>query len=259
MIRGIYTAAAGLDVQSARLDVISNNVANVATVGFKTDQVTQKSFPGLLLVASQPRPGDVPVGPGWRPVGVINQGAAVSGVFTDFAPGALQGTGKTTSLALTAPDSFFAVADPANPGGEIYTRDGDFAVNARGYLVDDRGRQVLGVNGPIQVNGSNFQVARDGQVSASGRPLDRLRIMQFNNPAVLVKVGDNCFRAPAGAALPAANPGVRQGYLEGSNVNTGAAMAGMVSALRAYETNQQTLQEENHLLDLAINQVGVLR
>ncbi|OAT79917.1 flagellar hook-basal body protein [Desulfotomaculum copahuensis] len=259
MIRGIYTAAAGLDVQSARLDVISNNVANIATAGFKTDNVTQKTFPDLLLVESQPRPGDVPVGPSWRPVGVINQGAAVNGVYTDFTPGALQGTGKSTSLALTAPDSFFTVADPANPGGVLYTRDGDFAVDAGGYLVDARGRRVLGVNGPVQVNNANFQVDRNGRITVSGQPLDQLRIVQFNNPAGLVKTGDNYFRAPAGAAQPAVNPGVRQGYLEGSNVNAGAAMAGMVSALRAYESNQQTLQTENHLLDLAINQVGVLR
>lgn len=260
MIRGIYTAAAGMDVQSARLEVLANNAANATTTGFKADRVVQQSFPDLLLVESRSAPADVPVGPGRREVGVINQGAAVSAVVTDFSPGAVESTGRTTSLALTAPDAFFAVADPAAPGGEVYTRSGDFAVDGRGYLVDTRGRPVLGDAGPLQVNGDNFRVDRDGQVSVPGQGvIGRLRLVQFNNPAVLTKTGDNDYTAPAGAAQPAAGPGVRQGCLEGSNVNTGETMAGLLTAARAYESNRQALQAENHLLDLAVNQVGVVR
>jgi flagellar basal-body rod protein FlgG len=256
MIRGIYTAASGLGVQQARLDVLANNLANASTSGFKADGVIQKPFPELLLVEQQDR-GPATIGPRWRYVGVTNQGAAVTRVVTNFSPGSLKPTGKNTHLALATANTFLVVQTPQ---GERYTRDGDLAIDSEGYLVDSRGNRVLGEAGPVQVGNDDFHITAGGEIIRPGQgTIDRLRIVQFADLNLLTKTGDNYYMAPAGSAQPAVNPEVRQGYLEGANVDPAASMVQLVSAIRSYEANQRLLQAQDQLLDLAVNRVGALR
>ncbi|MGB9804283.1 flagellar hook-basal body protein [Desulfofundulus sp.] len=256
MIRGIYTAASGLGVQQARLDVLANNLANASTSGFKADGVIQKPFPQLLLVEQQ-NLGPVEIGPRWRYVGATNQGAAVTGVVTNFSPGPLKPTGKNTHLALATANTFLVVQ---TPGGERYTRDGNLGIDSEGYLVDSRGNRVLGEAGPVQVKSDDFRITDGGEIILPGKgPAGRLRIVQFADLNLLTKTEDNYYTAPAGSAQPAAKPEVRQGYLEGSNVDPAASMVQLVSAVRSYEANQRLLQAQDQLLDLAVNRVGALR
>jgi flagellar basal-body rod protein FlgG len=255
VIRGLYTAATGLGVQQARLDVLAANLANASTSGFKADNVVQKPFPELLLVEQQE--GAFRTGPGWRYVGTTNQGAAVARVVTNFSPGALRPTGRSTHLALTDPGAFLAVQTPR---GELYTRDGNLGVDGEGYLVDSRGNRVLGEAGPVRVGTDDFQVTAGGEIIRPGQgTVGRLRIVRFADLNLLTKTGDNYFAAPAGSARPAASPEVRQGFLEGSNVDPAASMVQLVSAARSYEANQRILQAQDQLLDLAVNRVGALR
>lgn len=256
MIRGIYTAASGLGVQQARLDVLANNLSNASTSGFKADGVIQKPFPELLLVEQQDQ-GSVATGTRWRYVGTTNQGADVARVVTNFAPGPLKPTGKNTHLALATTNTFLVVQ---TPHGERYTRDGDLAIDGEGYLVDSRGNRVLGETGPVQVENDDFRITAGGEIILPGQgTIDRLRIVQFAVLNLLAKTGDNYYTAPAGSARPAANPEVRQSYLEGANVDPAASMVQLVSAIRSYEANQRLLQAEDQLLDLAVNRVGALR
>ncbi|MCL6447159.1 MAG: flagellar hook-basal body protein [Armatimonadetes bacterium] len=262
MLRGIYTAGAGMGVEQAQMDTLANNLINVATNGYKKDRVVQMPFPQLLLVQRQQEtvPG---VSAGWEYTGRTNQGAAVRRVETNFAPGLVQETKEPTHLALLNQNCFFAINAPApdDPARELYTRDGEFSLDGEGYLVTARGERVLGENGPIFLGEErDFFISEEGIVSTPRQgEIDRLRLVEFADLTVLSKTGDNCFAAPPGAAVPAPNPRVRQGFLERSNVNVTAEMVNVITALRAYEANSRVLQAHNDLLGLAVNQVGALK
>lgn len=261
MIRGIYSAGAGMGVEQARLDAFSNNLVNATTNGYKKDRMVQSPFPQLFLVfKQQAASGNFPSR--WKRVGRTNQGAAINRAVTDFSPGLLQETGEFYHLALENQHCFFVVSlpTPQEPFRELYTRDGAFTVDGEGYLVTLRGERVLGENGSIYIGEEKFSVTGEGVIQTAGRGvIDRLRLVEFADLTVLNKTGDNSFVSPAGAAVPAANPGVRQGFLEQSNVHVAAEIVNMIAVVRAYEANSRVLQAHNDLLGLAVNQVGSLK
>lgn len=262
MIRGLYTAGAGMGVEQARLDALANNLLNATTSGYKKDRVVQTPFPQLLLVQRQQETiGGLPAR--WEFVGLSNQGAAVRRVVTDFASGLIQETGEFTDLALANRNCFFTVSapTPGDPARELYTRDGAFSIDGEGYLVTARGERVLGETGPVYIGEEGiFSVSAEGVIATPGQgEIDRLRLVEFADPAVLNKTGNNSFTAPPGAGQPAADPQVRQGFLERSNVSMAAEMVGLITVVRAYEANSRILQAHNDLLGLAVNQVGSLK
>jgi len=196
------------------------------------------------------------------PLGNSNQGAAVTRSVTDFSTGPMVKTDIFSHLALGNRNCFFVLSSPTpeDPQRVVYTRDGAFTLDAGGYLVNSRGERVLGEGGPLLVEGERFSVSGEGVLfSPGGDELGRLRVVEFADPAVLRKAGNNCFTAPPGADLPAANPDVRQGFLERSNVDLAAEMVDVVSCTRAYEANARILQAHDDLLGLAINKVGTLK
>ena len=142
MIRGIYAAASGMGVQQARMDVISNNLANLSVPGFKGSSVTAAPFSELLLVAAE-LPDGTKTPPGWNAVGSLSYGAAVTAVRIDPSGGTLKETNSHMDLAITG-DGYFAVNVPSadDPGRVAYTRDGSFNRDAEGYLVTSTGHRV---------------------------------------------------------------------------------------------------------------------
>lgn len=256
MLRGIFTAASGLGVSQARLDVLANNLANASTAGFKADRLVQRPFWLHLLVAKEVR--DFPQGGlFWRPVGYSYQGVMVSRVVTDFAAGPLKETGRRTDVALEQPNAFLVVETPQ---GERYTRNGSLGVDAQGYLVDSRGYRVLGEDGYLEVGSDDFRLTPAGEVfAADGRRLGQLRVVEFPDTAQLNKAGDNYYIAPPQAAQPSPNPGIRQGFLEGANVDPAEAAVNLMQAVRTYGANQRLLQAADHLLELAVSRVGEVR
>ncbi|WP_104371636.1 flagellar basal-body rod protein FlgF [Desulfocucumis palustris] len=254
MIRGLYTVASGLGAQQARMDVVTNNIANVSTNGYKQDSVMTKPFPEMLLREKTVDNAGRRVAR-WSPVGFTNQGVAVSGFFTDQTAGILKETGRATDLALSG-QGFFAVQ--AN-GGELYTRDGQFHTDKEGYLVDSRGNRVLSDSGPVQVGDAEFTVDSGGVITLADGGTYQLRIVEFENPQNLVKTGDNYFDAGNGTAGEAASPGVTQGFLEQSNVDLATQMVQLVEIFRSYEAGQKAIQSQDELLAKAINQVGSVK
>ncbi|HEY8530819.1 MAG TPA: flagellar hook-basal body protein, partial [Limnochorda sp.] len=184
MLRGLYTAASGMLAQAARLDLESNNLANAATTGYKADQAELLSFPTMLLRRVGGKDGEPeplhPLGIEMRTrpdgldrlpfreapvVGPLGTGVYVEGTFTSFRQGPLRDTGNPLDLALEGP-GFFAVE---TPGGVRYTRAGSFRLDAEGYLADQTGNRVLGVDGPIQVGqAATVAIGQDGSVHADG-------------------------------------------------------------------------------------------
>jgi flagellar basal-body rod protein FlgF len=279
VIRGLYTGASGMSAQQARLDAISNNLANVDTDGFKRDVAVHKSFAQLLLrrinddgVTLNPF-GSADVAP---VVGKVGTGVETNELFTELEQGALKQTQNDFDLAMDG-DGYFSISTPY---GERYTRNGAFVLGKEGFLETKEGYKVLGRNGPIEVKANNFKVDKEGNVyvnrSYQDDPfrlvsreentwdrlelLDSLKVVDFEKDRFLAKQGSSLWKATeeSGEANVLARgelPKVVQGFVEASNVNPVLEMVRMIEVNRAYEANQKTIQSEDAMLGKLINEV----
>lgn len=243
MLRSLYISASGMLAQRRTMDVLTNNLANVDTPGFKRDNLMVRSFSDVLLSRINDAEGND------GPIGYMNWGVHPDEITTDFGEGPLEATGRTADIAL-AGDGFFVVETPQ---GLRYTRSGNFQVDAAGYLCTSEGYYVRGANGRIHVGSQNFAVDMAGNIMSPGGNY-KLQIVQFADNAVLRKVGNNLYSGPAVAAL--SNSEVLQGYLEGSNVDLSSEMVSMITVSRSYEANQRMVSMLNDTLEKTVNEVG---
>lgn len=249
MLRSLYIAATGMLVQRKKMDVITNNITNIETTGYKRDQLISRSFKDMLIT----RINDPAVVNYSTPIGNQNTGVHIDEVSTDFSQGNMEDTGKLTDLALQGP-GFFTVS---TPGGERYTRDGSFGVNSEGYLVTSDGNYVMGVSGKIRVGTGKFNVSGQGVVTVNGTPAGKLKIVTFADAKGLRKEGNNLYaNYNAQTVATTAETSVKQGYLEGSNVDIAREMVDMISVSRLYDTNQRMVKMLDQSLDKAVNEVG---
>jgi flagellar basal-body rod protein FlgF len=249
MIRGIYTTAAGLATATLRLGVISNNLANAATPGYKQDRLPEEVGKSIDLMKFA-------VDAQGHPVGSVTLGPGVGVSQLDLAAGPLQETANPLDLAIGG-TGFFAVQRP--DGSTAYTRDGGFHADATGSLRTRDGSAVLdSTNQPITLPlGGDVAVAADGNVLSNGAPVAQLQLVDFAAGAQLNKVGNGMFTPQAGVA-PTATNGVQlyQGYLEASNVDMTESMVSTMNLVRAYEANQKLLQMQDETLKSTVNEVG---
>lgn len=258
MLRGLYTAASGMLLEKTHADVIANNLANVNTTGFKRDSLLTEAFPQMLMHRLDDPAQLIPGQPGrWidprPPVGWVGVGAAVQGTATDFTQGQLVVTDNPLDVALVG-RGFLVVEER---GGLRYTRNGSLALDSEGYLVTSEGARILGLSGPVAISGNKVQITVEGEVLVDGAYVDTLQIVDFPEPASLIKEGDSLYRATAAAGLPRpAEAEVRQGVLERSNVNSIQEMIDLIAAMRAYEANQKVVLTQDQLLGKAVNEVG---
>jgi flagellar basal-body rod protein FlgF len=252
----IYIAAAGALACEKRLEIISNNLANANTVGFKMDQ-------GYF---AQVDPNDPTLPTAGNAPNLSSQADLFwsnFNVYTDHSNGPLKKTGNDFDLALQG-DGFFCVQ---TPDGVQYTRQGDFTLNADGVLVTRNGWPVLGESGEITVTSNanpnqyeKFAVDEQGNVSVDGQQVDTLRIVNIAELNRLSKAGDTLFKPPAAGAaeVGAENFKVSQGFIEMSNVDAVKMMTEMIEVLRGYESYQKVIQAADDANSKAINQVGVI-
>lgn len=259
MVKGLYTAYTGLRNEQRRLDVISNNIANSNTTGYKKMGVTSQSFSRELAV----RVDDDSDGYLVKGIGDVSLGVKIGETYTDFSQGGFRETGNAYDVAL-AGDGFFTISTTDKSGTEHirYTRDGSFTVTRDGYLVTKDGDFVLGTNNQrIQIPGADTaDVSMDslGNVYANEVLVGRLQIVDFQNKDALSLYGENMFEALPEAGMVASTALTRQGYLETSNVNVINEMVSMITITRAYETNQKMMQTIDSTLDKAVNEIGKL-
>lgn len=251
MIKGLYSAGSGLVSQVYRQQIISHNLANVNTTGFKADRLGLDSFPGLASadpVLLPVRLGDVPAGDSE----LIGAGVMALDRPFDLSQGGLRPTGVELDFALEGP-GFFAVQ---TENGIVYTRNGAFHRSPEGVLVDAEGYPVLGQAGPIQVGADPVAVTPEGIVIQDGQEVGRLRLVDF--PAdQLLKLGENHFAPvdPAAQGTPATAT-VLQGHLETSNVDLVQMMTEMLSAMRSYEASQRLVLYQDQILGQTVTEVG---
>ena len=259
MVRGLYAAWTGMVNEQRRLDVISNNMANSNTTGYKKQNVTSQSFDDEFTVRINDNNRDTT---SKYPIGYMNLGVKIGETYLDFSQGSLRETGNTYDLALSG-DGFFTI-QTTNKQGETttkYTRDGSFTVNTEGYLVTKDGDYLLDTNGErIQIPGAqtaqNVAFDQNGNITVDGQQIATLGLASFANPQALLIYGENMYDATPAAGLQASNAAVHQGYLEMSNTNVIEEMVDMITITRAYEAGQKMIQTVDNTLNKAVNEIG---
>ena len=252
MVRGLYTACTGMVNQMARLDVISNNLANSDTTAYKKEGSTSQSFNSVLAI----KINDSSVKYIPQPVGNMSLGVKIGETYTNYSDGNLEETGNTLDVAL-AGKGFFAISYADRNGNESirYTRDGNFALSSDGTLMTKDGDFILDENGDM-INippGTDISINESGVIYASGQEVARLQMVDFEDYNYLKKFGENMYIAVDGAVTQEANCKVYQGYLEASNVNVIDEMVEMISVTRDYESNQKLIQSIDSTLETAVN------
>lgn len=257
MIRGLYTAYTGMSTEQKRLDIISNNIANSATVGYKEESVTSQSFDKVLGIKIKDG-SEMYLD---RPIGKMSLGVKIGEVYTDYGQGSLRSTGNTYDIAIEG-DGFFGLA-VTNRAGETsikYTRNGNFKCTRDGYIVDDDGNRLQGSSGDVQVptDAAEIAIGLDGQIFADGVPIGQISLYDFADYDYLDKYGDSMYQTVDGATMIAATGAMHQGYTEQSNVNVVSEMVDLITITRAYEAGQKVIQTEDELLSKSVNEVGKL-
>lgn len=245
MIRGLYTSATGMSAAQRQSEVIGDNVANANTPGYKEQLASNISFPSMLIERMGGNQATQAVQIGGLGTGVGVDRAALSNV-----QGAIQTTGINTDLALTSP-GYFVVQ---TPGGERYTRNGHFQLDANGTLQSPDGYALQGEKGSIGPLSSEFSVKADGTIMDKGKIIDRLRVVDIPVDA-LKREGQSLYSASQ-PVQASAGVQVLQGSIEASNVDLSGQMVQMMTVMKAYEANQKVIQTEDSMLDKAVNEVG---
>ncbi|MGE5370515.1 MAG: flagellar hook-basal body protein [Solirubrobacterales bacterium] len=257
MNRGLYTAGAGMMLQLARQDVLSNNLANLSTAGYKKDTAVCKEFPTMLLQRifeiSEENGVRKPIPP--IEVGRIGTGATLDRTYTNYDAGSFRPSENNNDFALRDHDTFFAVETPQ---GVRYTRNGQFQINNEGVLVTAQNDPVLGQKGQI-VPGKDFVVNEKGEFTLADGTTDSLQIYRFEDLDSLKKIGASFYDPGDMSPVAAPDAGVLQGYYEVSNVNPVQEMVDLITVVRAYELSQKAVQSEDEMTGQAVSQVGSLR
>ncbi|HEX3077900.1 MAG TPA: flagellar hook-basal body protein [Lachnospiraceae bacterium] len=255
MIRGLYTAYTGMINEQKRLDTISNNLANAATIGYKKENVTNSAFDEQLTI----KINDSSEAYSDRPIGAMSQGVRIGEFYTDYSQGSLRETGNTYDLAIEG-DGFFAIKVTDANGNESikYTRDGSFKITQDGHVVDAYGNRLQGEGGDLQVppSAEAVTIGLDGTVTADGTAIDKVKLVDFEDYDYMEKFADNLYNAVDGATAKESTGLIRQGFTEQSNVNVVSEMVNLITITRAYEAGQKIIKTNDQLLDQTVNSVG---
>ncbi|MEW5943544.1 MAG: flagellar basal-body rod protein FlgG [Pseudomonadota bacterium] len=254
MIRSLWISKTGLDAQQMQMDVISNNLANVSTNGFKRSRAVFEDLlyqtlrqPGAQSSQQTQLPSGLQLGTGVRPV-------ATEKIHTQ---GNLMQTGNALDIAING-KGFFQILMP--DGTTAYTRDGSFQLDNQGQMVTASGYPLQPAI-TIPSDALTITVGRDGTVSVtqptSVNPtqIGSIQLANFINPAGLQSLGENLYQETAASGSPAANvPGtnglgvLNQAYVETSNVNVVEELVNMIQTQRAYEINSKSIQTSDQML-----------
>ena len=222
MVRGLYTAYTGMANEQKRLDIISNNLANSATVGYKEENVTSKSFKDFMI--TKIRDGSEAYVD--REIGVMNPGVKIGETYMNWDQGSLRETDNTYDMAIQG-NGFFAI-------------------------------KVVDKNGDVQVpvDATDVAIKLNGAVYANGEQVDTITLTDFEDYNYLDLYGDNMYNAVDGATTKSSTATILQGFTEQSNVNVVDEMVSMITITRAYEAGQKMIKTQDSLLEQAVSSVG---
>lgn len=255
MMRSLWVAKTGMDAMSMNVDVISNNLSNVNTNGYKKQRAVFED----LLYQNLRQPGSSTSQQTQLPTG-LQLGTGVRQVATSriMTQGSLQATEAQLDLAIQG-DGFFQVTMP--DGTTAYTRDGSFQVDSQGNVVTNNGYAMAPAM-QVPTGTTSISVAKDGTVtaiinnnSAAPTTLGTIQLATFINPPGLQSVGGNLLQETAASGAPTVGQAgtnglgaVNQGFVETSNVNVTGELISMIEAQRAYEINSRAVRTSDEML-----------
>ncbi|HIO90679.1 MAG TPA: flagellar basal-body rod protein FlgG [Campylobacterales bacterium] len=260
MIRSLYTAATGMMAQQTQIDVTSNNIANVNTIGYKKQRAEfadlfyqVMEYAGVENGSTQGSPTGIEIGLGSRPTAVVKQ----------FTQGNFKESGNSFDLAITG-NGFFQLQMP--DGTISYTRNGAFKVDGNGTIVNSDGLKMV-PEITIPENVVNTSIAADGTVSVilagetEPQQVGKIELANFINPAGLHSLGDNNYQETVasgnvvtGTAAIEGFGAIRQGFVEMSNVQLVEEMTDLITGQRAYEANSKAVTTSDEMLQ-TVNQL----
>ncbi len=282
MLKGLYTAYTGMINEQHRMDVMTNNLANADTIGYKKEGSTSQAFDSLLAykIKDLSEPGNLPrlistakaadeyemnneANPDYlqnrvRRVG-MNMGVKIGENYVDYSEGPLKETGNTFDLAIS--DRGFFAVEYTNKAGETsvkYTRDGNFTMDRLGYLVTQDGDYVLDEDGRrIRMDTAlPVSIDRGGNITQDGAFVARIGLTDFEDYNYLEHFGENFFEPIEGATEVETDSEIHSGYLEMANVSIVTEMVNMIAIQRHYESNQKVITTYDDTLEIAVNQLG---
>lgn len=278
MLKGLYTAYTGMINEQHRMDVMTNNLANADTNGFKKEGTTSQAFDTVLAykIKDLSEPGNLPKNLGtaktfdedsvdnpdrWVSRTGMNLGVKIGENYVDYSEGPIKETGNTFDLAIS--DRGFFAVEYTNKAGETstkYTRDGNFTMDRQGYLVTQDGDFVLDENGRhIKMNTAlPVSIDRGGTITQEGTSVATIGLTDFEDYNYLERFGENYFQTVDGATEIDSEAQIYSGYLELSNISIVTEMVNMITLQRQYESNQKLITTYDETLDTAVNQLGKL-
>ena len=257
----LHVARTGLDAQSARMRVIANNLANVNTTAFQRERAEFQTLSYQTMVA----PGAASSGDNRYAIGLsLGTGVQMTGTARVTTAGSLNSTDNPYDLAIQG-DGYFQIQRP--DGTTAYSRAGNFQVSPEGQLVTGDGFPVM-PDIRIPEGASSITISADGKVSATvageseATEVGQIELARFVNPAGLLPLGDNLYQSTQASGEPqvgaAGQEGrgiIRQGMLEGSNVNVVQELVDMIETQRAYEVNSKMVSATDEMLRNANQQL----
>ncbi|HEX9812071.1 MAG TPA: flagellar hook-basal body protein, partial [Burkholderiales bacterium] len=231
MVNALAVTEAGMLNDVARMHVISHNLANAGTVGFKKEFTVARSFENHVASAA------------------ADYTAPVIAARTDYSEGTLKYTGNPLDAALEGP-GFFVVSTPT---GEAYTRQGNFRLDANGRLVTSNGFAVLGTGGEIQLTTTTPRIDAHGSVWDGNSRVGQLTLVNIKDPQSLTPMGEGLYMARTTSDFDQSGPQVRQGFTEAANVVTMSEMIKMIETVRHFEASERFVRGYDTMLDRAIN------
>jgi len=258
MLRALYSSATGMESQQMNLDVISNNLANVNTTGFKRSRI---QFQDLLYQTTKSAGADQGNG-ALLPTGLqVGHGTRAVSTAKIFTEGELTQTGAQLDVAIQG-DGFFQVQLP--DGTLAYTRDGSLQRGPDGRITTSEGLVLQGGFQPIPTGTTNISISSNGTfttTSATGAPNSfQVQLVRFANPAGLENIGRNLYKETPASGTPETGApdqngfgSLQQGYVEMSNVSVVQEMVNMIVAQRAYEVNSKAVQAADEMMQQSNN------
>ena len=239
MIEGMYTAASGMAAQQMRLDAVANDLANTSTTAYKSNRV---AFRDLLYQAP---------GRGVADGIQLGTGSAAASIGRNMAAGTIQETNRPLDVALSGP-GFLQVklAD----GTKAMTRDGNLSIRSDGRMALSSGELLEPpIKLPVNVNESDISIGSDGTITAGGKTVGRLTVVEVRSPGQLLPASNNTFTVSdaSGPATAAGRTTIVPSSLEGSNTDTASAMVAMIESQRAFQLASRAVKIQDQAWEIA--------
>lgn len=242
MVRGFYQLASGMMTQNKVLNSVGNNISNAQTKGYKTQEVATTTFGEMLIQCKDEQNTSI---------GSMVMGTTIDDTATIHTQGAMESTGRNLDFAIQG-EGFFAVQ---GQNGLLYTRKGDFSIDADGYLEQEGVGRVMGTNGSIKVGTDDFTADEQGNIYVNNQLVDRLAVYNFDDYNTLTEAGSCCYTA-SGTGQLMTDANVQWQTLEGSNVDLAQEMTNAIKAQRQLQTCSEALKMYDQVLEKATTEIG---